>query len=154
MAARRCWAWPALAGQQLLVHGVASAPRGVAILLGRGFAGQGLYAPVLPEERSPFFAVGGPLQHATSVGVQAGELVFMAGDFNCALSAADVLGGQEAAGARSVGAAAFIRKPCRGRLGDIGHPGDGERPGDTVLTYPWGYARNVTGTGPLLDAPS
>jgi hypothetical protein len=54
-----------------------------------------------------FLTAEGPLQQALSCGVHHQDTVLMAGDLNCALTGADVLGGQEAAGNRAVGASAL-----------------------------------------------
>jgi hypothetical protein len=125
-----------------------SASRGVAVLLGRGFVGQGLrvdfqdehgrllrvswtlpdarrcaclavYAPVVPEERSQFFAVGGPLHSAVTVGAASRDLLFMAGDFNCALFGADVLHGAGPIGSRGVGASALADLLSNAGLVDV-----------------------------------
>ena len=134
-----------------------SASCGVAILFGPGFVGSDLrldahdadgrllrvswalhdgrrcaclavYAPVLPADRRAFLGVDGSLQRALVGDAPGGGLVFMAGDFNCALSGADVLGGERAAGSRAVGAAALADLLAAQGLVDVWGSLHGGRP--------------------------
>jgi exonuclease III len=82
---------------------------------GRRCACLAVYAPVEAAARRTFLGADGPLQHMLASGQQGREWVFLAGDFNCALHADDVLGAE---GSRAVGAAALADLLASGGLSD------------------------------------